>query len=165
MTTSLVAPSRREQILDAVLARLAAICVADGFATDAGAAVMLGEAALGPDDPKEAIVVVVEDDQVTHQGAGLLIQMPLTIQAIVWCSAISGLGQAYRRAEAILSDIKRAMELPDRVIVTEDFPRGVVGWKGLERGVTSTLKKEPGSELIGVTVQYGFPYQENWGNP
>lgn len=159
-------PSRREQILDAVLERLRAISVSEGFATDAGASVHLNEAPLGPDDPQDTIVVCVEDDDVKSQGEGFLIQCTLTIQAIVRCAQIGGIGQAYRRAEAILSDIKKAMELSDRNLITGDSPRtGLLAWKGLERGVTTTLKREPGSEFAGVSVGYGCKYQENWGNP
>jgi hypothetical protein len=57
-------PSRRELLLDAVVERL----------THTGAAVFLGEApGFGPDDPSEVIVVVVQPDEVVHQGQGFLV--------------------------------------------------------------------------------------------
>lgn len=154
-------PSRREAILDALKARLEAISTASGFNTNAGASVHLGEAPpFGPDDPQAAIVMVVEDDEVVFQGLGLQITLPISLQAVVASSAtVVELGLAYRTAEAILGDIKTAVELSDRTL------GGMVGGTGLERGVTQTLKREPGSEFVGVAIQYRARYHESWGNP
>jgi hypothetical protein len=151
--------ARRREILDAVLARLEAILTADGFVTDAGANVHLGDAPpFGPDDAREAIVVVVEDDEPKWQADGFFIELPLSIQAVVATGGVE-LGTAYQTAEAILEDIKTAVELADRKL------GGLLAWHGLERGSTRTLQREPGSEFVGVAVEYRCPYRENWGNP
>lgn len=152
--------AKREQILDALLARLEAITVAGGFSTDAGASVHLGEAPqFGPDDPGTAIVVAVEDDEVSQFQLKGFITLPLTIQAMVAITTAVDLGLAYRDAERVLADVKRAVELEDRTL------GGLVAWHGLERGTTTTLKREPGSEFVGVAIQYLAPMHETWGAP
>jgi len=153
-------PSKREQILDAIIARLEAITAGATFTTSAGGAVYLGEVpALGEDDPREAIVVVVEDDEVGqfHANKGFL-TLPITIQAIVAVGNVK-LRVCYRDAERVLADVKRAIELPDRTL------GGLVAWHGLERGTTQVLKREPGSEFVGVSIQYRAPMHETWGAP
>lgn len=154
------ATSKREQLLDATLVRLQAITIAGGFNTNAGAEVHLGEApAFGPDDARSHIRLVVEDDEVGTHQAKLLIVLPLSIQAIVPVTTAMDLGRAYRDAERVLADIKRAMELSDRTVggLVKDF--------GLVRGATQTLTREPGSEFVGVSIQYRAPMHEAWGAP
>jgi hypothetical protein len=156
--------STREKILDAVVARLAVIATDHEditFASAAGQSVHLGEAPpFGPDDPLEAIVVAVGDDDPRFQGEAFLIVLPLSIQAIVAVPAGQlEIGAAYRAAEAILADVKRAIELEDRTL------GGLVKWHGLERGSTRTLRREPGSEFVGIEIGYSAPYAESWGAP
>lgn len=154
------AVSRREQILDAVIARLEAITTVGGFTTNAGAEVHLGEApAFGPDDARSHIRVVVGDDEVGSHQAKLLIVLPLSIQAIVPVTTSMDLGLAYRDAERVLADIKRAIELSDRTL------SGLVKDHGLVRGSTRTMEREPGSEFVGVAIEYRAPMHEEWGAP
>lgn len=162
----MVDPSRRELILQEVKARLEAITAGDEFATDAGAAVHIGETPIYGDesDPQEVIAVIVGDDEPTWQGEGCQIDLPLSIEAQVRFSKL-GLDEAYRQAERIAADIKRAMELSDRLLITSDYPRGLLNWNGLVRGATRVLKPEPSSVFVGVAVNYTLPYRENWGTP
>lgn len=151
--------SRRERVLDEVLSRLSAIEAGADYATSAGSSVHLGEAPVFGDesDPKEAIVVVVGEDEVKFHGNGLLLMLPLRIQAQVAVSRLE-LGTAYQYAEAIVADIKRAMELDDRTLggTLNGF---------LERGPTRTIARDVGSEYVGVEIEYRAPMKEDWGNP
>ena len=143
--------SQRERLLDVTKTRL----------ETTGYAVYLGEApAFGEDDPDEVIVVMVEPDEVEHQGEGFLVTVPLSIQAVVKAGVSAwDLSRAYRSAETVIAAIKRAMEVEDRTL------GGVVAWNGLERGSTAPLEREPGSEFVGVSVQYRAPIEEGWGAP
>lgn len=145
----------RQAIVEAVLARLQAIRSEDGFATDAGQAVFLGETPqLGPDDPNEAIAIVIGEDTIGYQGENLLVILPLEVQAL----AKAELDQAYLAVERVLGDIKTAIELTDRTL-------GGLVRRQIERDVTVTLKREPGMAVVGVSVTYRCPYIEAWGNP
>lgn len=155
------AASQRELLLDALIDRLEAITVVGGFNTNAGQAVHLGELPVYGDDsdPAAAIAVVVEDDDVKqfqHKG---LIDLPLSIQAFAKVTTAIGLRLAYRDAERVLADIKRAVELPDRTM------GGLVKWLGLERGTTTTLKREAGSQFVGIAINYVAQMHETWGAP
>lgn len=145
----------RQQILEAVRARLQAIRTIDGFATDAGEQVFLGEAPmLGPDDPDVAIAIVIGDDVPTFQGEQVLLQLPLGLCAL----AKADLAEPWIAVETLLGDIKTAFELPDRTL--GGLLRGQV-----ERRPTLTLEREPGSTTVGVCVGYMARYTEVWGNP
>lgn len=147
--------STRSAILAAVRTRLQAIARTDGFATDAGAALYLGERPeLGPDDPDEAIAIVVRDDAPKAQGHKLFITLPVSICAI----AKADLDDPWQSIEDLLADIKVAFELDDMTL--GGLLRGP-----MERGATRTLDREPGSLTIGAQVSYFLPYHETWGHP
>jgi hypothetical protein len=147
--------TRRSLILQAFVTRLSAITVDNGFETDAGATIYLGEApALGPDDPAVAIALVVDDDHPTYQGEQVFNQLPIDICAL----AKVDIDQSWLAVEALIGDIKRAMELPDRTL-GKLVPRQII------RGVTRTLPRETGSTTIGALVRYTAPFVEVWGNP
>lgn len=151
--------SNRQEILDVLRTRLAAIQIANGFQTDAGEAVFTHEAPpLGPDDPAAAIAIIVGDDEIVKQTEGLFLKLPVEIQAIARVDDASELNAAYETAESVLADVKKAIELADR-----GLGRRLRTY--LERGSTRTLIREPGSETVGVGVTYRLPYQEVWGNP
>lgn len=150
-----MAASKRREIIEAIVARLEAITTAGGFNTDAGALVFLNEApALGEDDPDEAIAVMVGEDEVGFQGEHMMINLPIDVQAI----AKASIDDPYLAAEAVLQDVKTAMELADRTL------GGLVKRQFLRRS-TRTLEREPGSTYVGVVITYVVPYTEQWGRP
>lgn len=145
--------SNRQELLEAFKTRVSAIAKADGFQTDAGLTVFLGDTpALGPDDPPEAIAIVVGDDETRYQGEQVLIRLPVLLVALVKAE----LEEPWAAIEAILADLKTAVEKPGRTLC------GVVK---IERGVTRTLPREMGSTTVGAALTYWCPYVECWGNP
>jgi hypothetical protein len=147
--------TRRQLILEALKARVEAIRIAAGFATDAGLSVFLGERpALGPDDPETAIAIVAFDDVVRAQGNKLFMAIPVGICAI----AKADLDAPWVAIEAVLGDIKTAIELSDRTL--GDLLRA-----NFERGSTRTLDRETGSTTVGAMVTYELQYSETWGRP
>ena len=148
--------STRAAILAGIVTRLQAIDgTTDEFETTAGAHVVLGDVlALGPDDPDVVIGVLPQDDVVSYQGEQLSIQWPIEIQAVVKVDLVDG----WQVVEAVLADIKRAIELPDRTL-------GGLVRRQIERGTTLTLEREPGSSTMGVGIVYVAPYTEVWGHP
>lgn len=149
--------TRRRLILEAIVARVQAIQIVDGFETDAGVHVYLGEApALGPDDEAQAIAVVVGDEEPNWplHGKANQIRLPISVQAI----AKVDLDQPWLAVEALIGDIKRAVELENRTL------GGLVD-SPLERGPVLTLPKEPGSTTVGAAVNYRALFKESWGAP
>lgn len=150
-----MASARRQLILEALRDRLALITVEHGFNTDAGATLFTGETPeLGEGDPEVAIALLVRDEEPQFQGENILTRLPIEIQAL----AKADLNDPYLVAEQILGDIKRAVELDDRTL-------GGLVRRQLERGVTRTLTRQPGSVTVGVGVLYVAPYVEKWGHP
>lgn len=145
----------RAAILGALLARLEAIATTAGYETNAGAHVYLGEVlALGPDDPDVVIGILPQDDAVQWQGVGLFVQWPIEIQAVAKVDVEDG----WLTVEAVLGDIKRAVEQEDRML-------GGLVKRQLIRDRTITLEREPGSTTMGVGIIYVAPYGEAWGQP
>jgi hypothetical protein len=131
------------------------ITVANGFVTDAGATVFMGEVlSLGESDPDVVLALVVADDFVRSQQVTVALTLQVEIQAL----ARAELAQPWVIVEAVLGDIKRAIELEDRTL------GGLVRQQVL-RGVTRTLPREPGTPTVGVGVTYLLPYVEEWGTP
>ena len=147
--------SARLGIIAAFKTRLEAIRADDGFNTDAGLAVVAGEVpTLGPDDPDVAIAVLVGDDEPKAQGNALFIRLPIELAAV----AKATLDAPWVAVEAVLEDIKRAMELQDRTL-------GGLAVSNIERGSTRTLPRESGSTTVGAAMTYFCSYKEAWGNP
>lgn len=149
--------TRRQSILETLVARLELIRTANGFDTDAGQKVHFGEIpALGPDDPAQiiAVVVGVEQSQWIQDGLKLQVGLPVNIVAIV----NADLSQPYLAIEQVIGDIKRGIELPDRYL------DGVLQWP-FERGTVQTLQRESGSTYVGAAVTYLVRYEEGWGTP
>lgn len=143
--------TRRQAILEALVARVQAIAVSHGFNTDAGLTVFLGDAPqLGPDDPPAAIAVVPRE---TRPQSERMEMLPIEIQAL----AKADLEQPYLAAEAILSDIVTAVELEDRTL------GGLV--KFMEIGPTRLLPREPGSTTVGTAILYELMYVRVYGTP
>lgn len=158
-------PSRRQQILAVLIDRVEAIDGTGEFETTAGNSVHLGEApAFGPDDPLAAIVLVVGDDRVRYVGGAKFIELPIEIQALAnaasdadWATA--GFKGPYVLIEALLGDLKRAIEVADRSL------GGLIAENAMEPGPTRTLPREPGQTVVGVALTYTVTYKEAWGAP
>lgn len=147
--------SRREHILETLRERVRVIRRAAGYASDAGETVFMGEAPeLGEDDPEQAIAIIVEDEAPGHVGENVQSLLPVTIAAL----AKADLDEPWMSAEAVLADIKRAVELADRTL-------GGAVRDRMQRGITRTLQREPGSVTVGIAIQYLCPIVEKWGNP
>ncbi len=147
--------SRRQLIVTAVVERLAEIAIEHGYQTDAGAAIYIGERPnLGPDDPSTAIALLMADDEPGYQGEQVFIQLPLEIHAL----ARVGLTDAWMRIEAILADIKKAIERPDRTL-------GGLVKRQIQRDVTRTFERTSGEQALGIVITYRAPYTELWGTP
>jgi hypothetical protein len=149
--------TRRRLILEAIKTRLEAIRTADGFDTNLGRQVFLGEATeLGPDDPEQAIKVVVGLDLIRWQSPGhaFLITLPIGI----WAVAKADVTQAWLASESVIGDVKRAIELEDRTL-------GGLLTSPFERGQTQALERPPGSTTIGIGIGYMLLYKEGWGTP
>ncbi|HMJ88146.1 MAG TPA: hypothetical protein VK504_33445 [Vicinamibacterales bacterium] len=147
--------SRRQQIVEVFRTRLQAIRLISGFETDAGALVLLGETPeLGTDDPDQVIAIVVDDELPSHQGENVASMLPIVIAAL----AKADLDEPWLAVEAVLGDIKKAVELEDRTL------GGLVPAR-IQRGPTRTMTREAGSVTVGVAIEYRAPLVERWGNP
>ena len=157
----MVAPvTARMRILQTFIDRLKEISVDNGYATDAGRTILLGEQPmLGPDDGPAIALVVEEDEPNPAQGLGSGDGAAVTIEWTVSVVAlISGDIQApWLPIERVIGDIKRAMELEDRTL------GGVVS--GFSRGAVRPLEREEGSTVVGGAVDYSVLYSEIWGQP
>ena len=103
--------SMRRRVLDSIVARLQAITANNvDFETDAGQLVYVGEPqALGESDPAQAIAIVIGEDEPQSQTAGaLLVTTPFEICALAQVAP----EDPWTPVEAVLADIKRAMEPP-----------------------------------------------------
>lgn len=148
-------PSIREAVIEAMANRARAIQVADGFATDIGSTVAINDVPqFGPDDPRQALVLLVGDDDVTAQGPAFFYRLPLTFVVLV----DADLDEAWRSIEQGVADVKRAIELPDRRL------GGLLGGN-FERGPVETAPREPGSAVIAAAVPYVVSLKEGWGTP
>lgn len=153
--------SKRESILAALRTRLERIAVVNGFNTDAGAMLVVGETpSLGPDDPSEAIALVLQDDDQGHQGEHVVIRLPIAISALCRHTGTT----PAQSLEPLITDIKRAIEDPVVPDPNRDL-NGVLLRRGLSRGATRALKREPGSETVSATVEYLAEFGERWGAP
>lgn len=150
--------SKREQILCALETRLGAITRRAGSSTDAGRTIYINETPeLSEDDP-DAIAVMPQEDEVQFQQAKVLVTLPIEIHALV--SIDGGNTRSWMKVEALIADIKRAVELEDRTL------GGVLPHPlQFQRGVTKTLEREDGSNTIGASVTYLATIVEEWGAP
>lgn len=146
---------KRQRILETVLARLQRITVENGRLTNAGERVYLGESPeLGPDDPINAIAVMVQDTDVKFQGMNIYEVMPIEIQAL----ARADIEAPYVSAEAVLGDIVAAIEQEDRTM-------GGLVLRQIELGTTRVVPREAGMTTVGVGITYFCPFVRAWGQP
>lgn len=147
----------RSRIIAVLFGRVKRIRVANGFATNCGESAVIGEVSeLGPDDPEDAISFNVGDDELEWQGPALAfyVKLPISIRALSKADC-----EPWKRVEAIVGDIKRAIE-------TTDFTLGgLIDARALERGPVVSLDRESGSKTIGAGVIYRVSWKEGWGTP
>lgn len=154
-----MATSTRLSVLQTLVERLEAIQVADGFNTDAGKAIFLGmRPSMGPEDPPIAIAVMVGEEEPNWLGEKCSYELPIDIQALAQVE-LKDLQQPWLAVEAIIADVKRAVELQDRRL------GGVALGKGIRRIGVRALPRESGSRYVGAGLTYLVPLAEVWGNP
>lgn len=141
--------------MEALLERLAVISVNAGYETDAGAALLFGEAPqLGSGDPETALAVMIGDDIPTAQAAvAMLVSTPFEVHGVAKVTP----EDPFTQVEAVLADIKRAVEQPDRAL------GGLL--TDIKRGETRALPRDPGATTAGVAITYVLTWKEAWGNP
>lgn len=152
--------SIRQAIVTELLWRLGAIAIASGYQTDAGQQLFAGETpSLGPSDPDAAIALVVRDDLPSDQSGfgvdatGIVVTvLPIDVVAV----AKADLAQPWVTVEAIIADIRKAIETADRSI-------GGILTKNLLRGRVRSLPRESGGTVIGATVEYRAIFADEWG--
>ena len=161
-----VATSKRQHALTDLVNRLSFIQVAKGYNTDAGLQIFLGEMPrFGPDDSPAALAIAVGDDSAETPGGLVRTRVPFEVWAIV----PAGTSEPLVAIEAIIADIKEAVEIeenPSRTralgAMVEGQPVGTTP-KGLERGITRALRREEGSEYVGAAVEYIATFEDQWG--
>lgn len=154
------ATSRREQIIAWVVDALEGISTDNNFRTDAGASLYVG---VTPDlsaesesgDPEAAIALVIGDDDPRQQGGKLQISLPFKVCCLARANSTV---DAWQAVEALLADVKEAIEVDDRTL-------GGLITHGLTRGSTRTADREPGSKAVGAEIEYMAVYPEAWGEP
>lgn len=146
--------SRRQLILAALLTRAGSITVENGYATDAGARVFLGEEVqLGEDDPPSAIALVVQDSVPTQSTGYIDEPLDVEVQALVRAD----LEQPHIAAEVLLADIKHAFETGDRTL-------GSLLKGEMTLGPTRVVPRQPGALTVGVGVTYRTRFLRQWGS-
>jgi hypothetical protein len=138
------------------------IQVANGYQTDAGLTVFLGEApVLSENDATVAIAIEAGDEQPADASFGSRLspsrmELPVTFPVEVHAYARVDLAEPVIAREAVIGDIKRCVENE------EDWPDEL---KALERGDVSRFERADGTVAIGGMVEYLFTYVETWGAP
>jgi hypothetical protein len=150
-----VATTRRYSAIVELKARLQDISVSNGYETDAGAHVLVGEEpTFGPDDPTSAIAVSIGTDEPGYQGEHIAVTLPVEVGALVKADV----DQPWLTVEQIVGDIKTAVE-------TDHDLAGILLARGLERGSVKPLERQEGSEYVGAVVEYRLRLKELWGAP
>jgi hypothetical protein len=150
------AHSRRRLIFEVYRDRVSAIRGTNGFATEAGRAVSVGELPnLGPDDPEDAVAIIGGNDDWRQQGKAFFVSWPITVWAVTKASREA----PYLALEHTLADIVRAVELDDMTL-------GGLVYQAIRRiPPRLTLPREDGSQVVGVGVTYMHDFKEGWGAP
>lgn len=153
--------SRRQLILAAIVSRLETITIDNGYQTNLGQVVLLGELPrFGPDDPAQVTAVLPREDQPGEMQVGKVrIVLPVDI-ALLFAPGTTNPGAA---REAGIADVKKAMEadltLGGLLVGGRNHPAGMV------RGTTETFDRSTGSEVVGAIMSYGCCYDETLGMP
>ncbi len=156
--------SRRERILDALKCRLEGITQNDGYRTNLGHKVLLGEMPrFGPDDPEQVIAILPKEDQIVGewQEGKVPITWPIDIAVLLK----PDLSRPWAIVEAGLVDVKRAIEGPTDRTLGGLLKGGKNNPGGLMRGTTEAFPRHSGSDVVGALVTYACPFWETWGDP
>jgi hypothetical protein len=147
--------SARQDAINELVNRLTGITIAEGFSTDAGASVLLGEQpTFGPADAIASIAVVIGADEPKFQAENVLVDLPVAVQLYVK----AGESAPWNIIEGLISDVKTAVE-------TDHNLSGTLVHRGLVRGSVTPMDRETGSEFVGAVVEYRLQYLEGWGSP
>ena len=151
--------SRRLYILEALAQKLEQITLTNGFNTDAGLKVELGQDLdLGESDPDAAIAIVPGAERFSSSQTKLYSEWPIAIRAVVKAD----LDQPWLTAEQIIADIERAVEVGDRTF------GDLVNWNG-DHGLIldsiASFERAPGSSVIGMEALFIAKLQRSWGDP
>jgi hypothetical protein len=146
---------KRKAIIAAIVARLAEIQVASGYATDLGLTQYVGEVPTqSPDDAPQAMAIIVGVEQPNWQGKKLYVTLPIEVQILVPPGDV-----VWQAVEDGIADVKRAMEIDHDLggLLEQHFP--------IKRGGVLTAARESGQTTVGAAVPYEFTYTEGWGQP
>jgi hypothetical protein len=131
--------------------RLETITQANGFNTNAGEQIAVGEAYnLGPDDPDIALAMIVNDeDMLAPQGdVKRAIHLPIDVVVLVKPDLDDVIGSI----ELAIDDV--------RIAVESDRTLGNVLINTLRLGPIRTLPRESGSSVAGAILPYSLPISE-----
>lgn len=151
--------SRRLYILEALARKLEAITITNGFSTDAGLRVVLGQDIdLAESDPDAAIAIVPGAERFASSQTKLYSEWPISIRAVVKAD----LDQPWLTAEQIIADIETAVEVSDRTL------GDLINWNG-DHGLIldsiASFERAPGSSVVGMEALFIAKIQRSWGDP
>lgn len=161
-------PSKRSAALLDLRSRLAWITVENGYSSDIGKQITMGEVyVLGEDDPKTGLAIMVGDDSSESSGQRTESEVPVEVA----CYIPVGTDDPVLVIEDMIEDIKRAVEIEptpdnDRALgtITDGVLYGTLPM-GVSRGQIRAIPREPGSPIVGASVTYLLQFQEDWGQP
>ena len=157
--------SKRQQIIAALKARAAEIQIANGYQTDAGLTVHYGyrRPALADTMPRIGLVSgELEPTDPINQG-----DVVVRLHWPVWFIGIdrvdAGADDALDKAEAILSDLKRAVFLEDRTLEGVLLTNRNVG--DILYGGETVIDREDGGHYVQCAVCALVTFVEGYGVP
>jgi len=149
--------SKRQDIFVNLRARLAEIQVANGYNTDAGLHILMGEVPHETlDDAAASLAVTVRDDEPGSQLEQVVVTLAVQVHGTM---KVLDTAAPLDSIEALVADIKTAVEQPDRTL------GGTLVARGITRGSTQVFERSAGSEVVAVAVTYNLVFAEAWGNP
>lgn len=156
-------PSKREQILEAIIQRLQRILQPD-YRTNLGAKILVGRMPrFGENDATQVIAVIPKEDQVSpEQNNKVAILWPIDIAVLL---SPDDFDEPWSTVEAGIMDVKRVIEDPDDPTYGGLLRGGRGNPGGPVRGSTESFPRHSGSEVVGALVTWGFPYVEVRGAP
>jgi hypothetical protein len=149
-------PSRRRRVVEWFLDHLADISVENGFRTDAGLTLVVGQIptlSTEKGDAAIAIAVLIGEDEVRQVGNKFFLVLPIDVHIL----RVGLSPSAWLDVEDGLADIKQSVE-------QDPYMDGLLS-DAFSRGTTATHEREAGSTNIGARIRYLVPQTEAWGQP